>query len=276
MQKLGVELLITADQKKITENVAVLIQNNKERRRIQEEAFQKCREVITAELQEDLFYIISPIDIHEGIAGIVAGKIKDEFGRPAIIVTASGGDGYLKGTGRSIKGLNLYELLKKYEKLFLKFGGHSGACGFLMKADDLQELRSCLNKEVELLYHENQNLFDISLSIELDIVEKDIDIELALELEKLAPFGCQNERPLFQINGIQPVGVSFMGATKQHVRFSSLGNSGNGVACIMFQKAQEYSELLLNGSLLKLAGYPDINVWNGDTKIQFVLKGISC
>ena len=274
--KIGVELLITKDQKKIAENVAVLIQNNKDRKRIQEEAFQKCREIIIAEFQKDLFYIISPSDIHEGIAGIVAGKIKDEFGKPAIVVTASGGDGYLKGTGRSINGLNLYELLKKYEKLFLKFGGHSGACGFLMKADDLEELRICLNQEIERLYHENQNLFDSSLSIDLDIEEKDIDIELTLELEKLGPFGCQNERPLFQIKGIQPVGVSFMGATKQHVRFSSLGNSGNGVSCILFQKAQEYSEILLKGSFLNLAGYLDINVWNGDSKIQFVLKCISC
>ncbi|MEL7656066.1 MAG: DHHA1 domain-containing protein, partial [Bacillota bacterium] len=261
---------------KIAENVAVLIQSNKERKRIQEEAFQKCREVIAAELQEDLFYIISPKDIHEGIAGIVAGKIKDEFGRPAIIVSASGGDGYLKGTGRSINGLNLYDLLKKNEKLFLKFGGHSGACGFLMKADDLEALRISLNQEVQLLYHENQNLFDSSLLIDLEIEEGDINLDLAWELEKLAPFGCQNERPLFQIKGIKPTSVNFMGASKQHVRFSGLGSSGNGVACIMFQKAQDYSEMILKASSLNLAGYPDINVWNGDAKIQFVLKCISC
>ena len=91
-------------------------------------------------------------DIHEGIAGIVAGKIKEEYGKPAIIVTASGGEGHLKGTGRSITALNLYEILKKHEQLFLKFGGHSGACGFLMKSDDLNELRSRLNHDIEILF----------------------------------------------------------------------------------------------------------------------------
>jgi single-stranded-DNA-specific exonuclease len=273
--KIGVELLTSKDEKKIAENVAVLIQNNRERKRVQEEAFQKCKEVIAADLEKDLFYIIAPRDIHEGIAGIVAGKIKDEYGRPAIIVTESGGDGFLKGTGRSINGLNLYDLLKKNEELFVKFGGHSGACGFLMKSDNLNELRVRLNREMEALYQDNSNLFDSSLPIDLIIGEGDIDISLALELEKLAPFGCQNERPLFQIKGMQPTGVNFMGAGRQHVRFSGIGNSGKGVPCILFQKAQDYSELLLKGELLDLAGYPDINVWNGDSKIQFVLRCIT-
>ena len=274
--KIGVELLTSKDEQKIAEIVAVLIQNNKERKRVQEEAFQKCKEVITAELENDLFYIIAPKDIHEGIAGIVAGKIKDEYGRPAIIVTESGSDGCLKGTGRSISSLNLYDILKRHDELFLKFGGHSGACGFLMKSDNLNELRTRLNREIEALYRENSGLLDSSLPIDLTIEEEDITISLAMELEKLAPFGCQNERPLFQIKGMRLTGLNFMGAEKQHVRFSGSGNNGKGVPCILFQRAQDYSELLLKGELLDLAGYPDINVWNGDSKIQFVLRCITC
>ncbi len=274
--RIGVELLTSKDESKIAENVAVLIQNNKERKRVQEDAFLKCREVIAAELADDLFYIIPPRGIHEGIAGIVAGKIKEEYGRPAIIVTESGREGFLKGTGRSINGLNLYEMLKKHDELFVKFGGHSGACGFLMKSENLSELRMRLNCEIEALYRENSDLFDSSLPIDLVIEEGAIDINLALELERLAPFGCQNERPLFQIRGIRAAGVNFMGPSRQHVRFSGTGNSGKTVSCILFQKAQDYGEILLKGERLDLAGYPDINVWNGDSKIQFVLKCITC
>lgn len=274
--RVGVELLTSKDEKKIGENVAVLVQNNRERKRIQEEAFQKCKEIIASELEKDLFYIIAPRDIHEGIAGIVAGKIKEEYGKPAIIVTESGGEGCLKGTGRSINGLNLYELLKKHEMLFLKFGGHSGACGFLMKSENLGELKTRLNQEIEMIYRDNTGLFDSSLQIDLVVEGGDIDIGLALELEKLAPFGCQNERPVFQIRGIQAQSINFMGQNRQHVRFSGAGESGKGVSCILFQKAQDYSELLLKGERLDLAGYPDINIWKGDTKIQFVLKSITC
>lgn len=274
--RIGVELLTSKDEQTITEIAAVLIQNNKERKRVQEEAFLKCKEVIAAELENDLFYIIAPKDIHEGIAGIVAGKIKDEYGRPAIIVTESGGDGCLKGTGRSVSSLNLYDILKRHDELFLKFGGHSGACGFLMKSDNLNELRTRLNREIEALYQENSGLFDSSLPIDLIIEEGDITINLVMELEKLAPFGCQNERPLLQIKGMRLTCINFMGAEKQHVRFSGSGNTGRGVPCILFQKAQDYNDLLLNGELLNLAGYPDINVWNGESKIQFVLRYITC
>lgn len=274
--RIGVELLTSKDEKKIAEHVAVLIQNNRERKRVQEEAFRICKETINGELSGDLFYVIAPKDIHEGIAGIVAGKIKDEYGRPAIVVTESGGEGYLKGTGRSINGLNLYDALKKHEELFMKFGGHSGACGFLMKADHLSELRIRLNRDIAALYKENSSLFDFSLPIDLVIEEGDIDIGLAMELEKMAPFGCQNERPLFQVRGMRPSGVSFMGPDRQHVRFSGTGNSGRAVPCILFQKAQDYRDILMGGGALDLAGYPDINVWNGDTKIQFVLKAITC
>lgn len=272
--RIGVELLTTRDEKQIADHVAVLIQNNRERKRVQEEAFQKCKEIIAAEHFRDLFYIISPKDIHEGIAGIVAGKIKDEYGRPAIIVTESG-EGCLKGTGRSINGLNLYDMLKKHDELFMKFGGHSAACGFLMKAEHLNDLRMRLNQEIGVLYGENANLFNSSLPIDLIVKEGDIDINLAMELEKLAPFGCQNERPLLQIKGVQPTSVNFIGGDKQHVRFYGLGTGGSGVACILFQKAQEYREHLIKGERLDLAGYPDINVWNGESKIQFVLRGIT-
>ena len=271
---IGVELLTSGDNRIITENVSAMIRNNRERKKIQEEAFRVCKQIISDELEKDLFYVIHH-DIHEGIAGIVAGKIKEEYGRPAIIVTESGGEGFLKGTGRSINNLNLYEILKKYERLFLKFGGHSGACGFLMPAENLEEMKACLNLEVEAIYRENTGLFDSDLAIDLEIAEGEIDLNLAMELEKLAPFGCWNERPMFQIKGIKPLNVNFMGTDRQHVRFSGLGTSGKGIACILFQKAQDYCEILKKDSVLNLAGYPDINEWNGDSKIQFVLKGLS-
>ncbi|MDF3000962.1 MAG: single-stranded-DNA-specific exonuclease RecJ, partial [Bacillota bacterium] len=272
---IGVELLTSKNEAAISAHTAEMIKNNKERKRIQEEAFQKCKELITEKLTNDLFYVIDPDGIHEGIAGIVAGKIKEEYGRPTIIVTESGGDGFLKGTGRSISTLNLYDLLKKNERLFLKFGGHSGACGFLMQSDHLQTLREALNHEVQMILQENENLFDEELFVDVDIDGRQIDMSLAQELEKLAPFGCQNERPLFRVKGIQPSKVSFMGSEKQHVRFSGAGTSGRGLPCILFQSAQSYCDQLLSGTFLDLVGYPDINEWNGESKIQFVLKGIT-
>lgn len=274
--RIGVELLTTANREQIVKNTALLIENNKERKKIQEEAFCKCRDIIASEGFEDLFYVLAPKEIHEGIAGIVAGKIKDEYGRPTILVTESGGDGCLKGTGRSINGVNLYDILKKHEDLFLKFGGHSGACGFLLKENGLDELRERLNKDLALLLQDHPNLFDPSLSVDLVVTGDEFNFGLMEALEKLAPFGCKNERPVFQISGVKMANINFMGPNRQHVRFSGISSSGKGLSCILFQKAQGYQDLLVNGSVLDLAGYPEVNVWNGEAKIQFVLKSITC
>jgi len=68
-----------------------------------------------------------------------------------------------------------------------------------------------------------------------------------------------------------------MGVNKQHVRFFSLSKSGKGISCVFFQKAQEYGEILQqNDELLNISGHADINAWNGDIKIQFVIKSITC
>lgn len=274
--RVGVELLTSNDALQINKCVKQLIESNLERRRIQEEAFTLCKEIIQKDLKDDLFFIVDAKNIHEGIAGIVAGKIKDEYRRPTVIVTPSCKSGYVKGSGRSINGLNLYELLKKHEEMFSKFGGHSGACGFSMREDRLEELRELLNRDMSSLLKDNRNIFDSKLPIDVIIKEADLDFELASAVEKLAPFGCQNEKPLFQINFVQPTNVFFMGNEKQHVRFSGVSDEGNCFSCVLFKKAQDYTEILHNGSMLNLAGYPDINTWNGNSKIQFVLKGITC
>jgi single-stranded-DNA-specific exonuclease len=274
--KVGVTLLTSKDQQEFSSAAVLLMENNRERKRIQEESFCACSEMVKSAHKVDSFLLIDAKEIHEGIAGIVAGKLKDEYGRPVIIVTPSGGEGFLKGTGRSIPGINLYDMLKKYEDLFLKFGGHSGACGFLMKADFLEKLRNSLIEETEELYRSRPDLFQQETVIDAILRQEDLDIAFAMEIEKLAPFGCQNEKPVFLLESIYPSEINYMGDNKQHVRFAGSEGKSNGFSCILFQKAQDYSELLQKGVALNLSGYPDINHWNGNSKIQFVLKGITC
>jgi single-stranded-DNA-specific exonuclease len=259
--RVGVELLISRDERKIEESVSILIKNNCERKRIQEEAFLKCREIINAELSGDLFYVIAPKDVHEGIAGSVAGKIKEELGRPAIIVTESSEDGLLKGTGRSIDGVNLYELLKKHDELFLKFGGHAGACGFLMESRNLDELRTRLNREMEALYRENSDLFNLGLHVDLVIKEEDIDLSLAMELEKLLLSGAANDRPLFQIKASGADDVNFMEVRgRLHVAFFGLGAPRKkGALHPVHGKPRTTANFLLKDESFDLAGYPDVN-----------------
>jgi len=272
--EIALELLISKDLHLQTEAVNSLILSNKERKKLQEKAFLECIAIIEEFHLEDNFKIIFAEEAHEGITGIVAGKIKDKYERPAIIVTKSGD--YLKGTGRSVKNIDIYKILKGVAELFEKFGGHSGACGFMMKRENLSQLRSSLEKEVNELYSKNSLLFSIEKEIDLEFTGKEIDTALVKELEKLAPFGNSNEKPVFQINHVKMNNILFMGADNNHLRFNSFCKDGTELPCVLFNDAGKYPLNKLKNEKVSILGYPNINSWNGTEKIQFVVSEIKC
>ncbi|MEG0663283.1 MAG: single-stranded-DNA-specific exonuclease RecJ, partial [Anaerovoracaceae bacterium] len=153
---LGVEFLMETNPEKAFSRAHQLMEYNTRRKTVQEETYQYCYARILEEYSQCNFPIIKAEDAHEGITGIVAGKIKENIEKPIAIVTPSGE--FLKGTGRSIANVNLYELIKKYEALFERFGGHSGACGFLIKEENLELLRAGVHADFEERKKEDPNL----------------------------------------------------------------------------------------------------------------------
>src|SRR5665648_1018806 len=139
------ELLISKNLHLQTEAVNSLILSKKERKKLQEKAFLECIAIIEEFHLKDNFKIILAEEAHEGITGIVAGKIKDKYERPAIIVTKSGD--YLKGTGRSVKNIDIYKILKGVGNWLKKLAGISVPCGFIMKRENLSKLRFSLKKK---------------------------------------------------------------------------------------------------------------------------------
>lgn len=277
--KIGVELLTSLAGDQISESVKLLISNNKERKMVQEETFQSCLSLMEKTLKDDLFLVIDAKEAHEGITGIVAGKIKEKVLKPTIIVTPlegnnSSNEGYLKGTGRSLEGVNLYNLLKSHEELFDKFGGHAGACGFTMKAENLSLLRQFLNEDMKALMTSNPDLFTKEIKVDGELMEGDVNLAFAKQLEGLAPFGYENEKPTFEIRNIHLSKILYMGQDKQHMRMTCTGSQGKKFPCVLFQKAQEYASISEVTSY-KIIGYPDINNWNGKSQVQILIEKIS-
>lgn len=275
--KKGVELLMDAgreaeDERRRTEAVAFLVENNKERKRVQEKTFEECRLIAEETHPDDLFQVIYAPEAHEGIAGIVAGKLKDLYHRPVIVATTSG-EGFLKGTGRSLEGIDLHGLLSVHRGLFERFGGHSGACGFLMKEENLNELRRCLNEDLSKKLTDNPRLLMEFMPIEGVVKPADLTTELIHEMEKIGPFGHKNQEPLFAVRNVQIKKIFYMGDKGQHVRFQAFGEGGS-FGCVLFQHAADYGSLLVENSRIDIAGYPGINEWNGTAKIQFVIRDL--
>ena len=248
-----------------------LLRKNKERRRLQQETFEAC----TAELSVENFILIRSEHAHEGIAGIVAGKIKEIYHRPTVIVTPSGEEKqYLKGTGRSIEGVNLYALLKRHEQLFEKFGGHAGACGFLMPAENFETLRAGLLADMTELLAKNPQLFETHYDIDLELPCSALTIPFAEELELLAPFGNQNPKPLLCVRNARISRIRPLGTEGRHVGFSMTDRSGCEIACVLFNKAESYMDLLRGGYADAVIGSLECRTWQGRKQLQFLTEDI--
>ncbi|MBQ9961104.1 MAG: single-stranded-DNA-specific exonuclease RecJ [Firmicutes bacterium] len=251
-----------------------ILKKNQQRRNLQAQTFKDCAANIDKDNLSNLILINSG-EAHEGIAGIVAGKIKETFYRPTIIVTPSGEDDcFLKGTGRSVEGLNLYELLKTQEHLFEKFGGHAGACGFLLKKDNFEALKEGLELQMENICRDNPEVFHRKYHVDLELEVEDLTIELAEQLKLLAPFGNKNPKPVIMCDCVYISDVKYMGSDSQHVRFSiNSFDNGAKVQGVMFNKAQnvDFEQASFEAGVI---GTLDVQVWQGVKRLQFQTEEI--
>lgn len=257
------------EQDRIVEDI---LKKNRLRKNLQDETFRACAENIDKDDLQDII-IIKADGAHEGITGIVAGKIKETYYRPAIIVTPSGEDDrYLKGTGRSVEGVNLYQLLKTQENLFEKFGGHSGACGFLIKKEYFDQLKEGLLREMSLICRHDSNIFERKYTVDLNLDEEDLTLDLAQQFELLAPFGSKNRKPSIELDNTIISDVKYMGDRQQHARFSAQSSaSGAKIQCVLFGRAQDAD---LSGNPACLIGNLDLQVWQGAKRLQFMVEEI--
>lgn len=268
---IAAELLLEKREDVIKERVAQLISCNSQRKKLQEEAYEACRLIIDRDLSQRNFPLVYAEDIHEGIAGIVAGKLKEQYERPVILLTPSGE--YLKGTGRSITGLHLYETLKAHEELFLRFGGHAGACGFLMERKHFQALEKLLEEDMTRAIAEHPELLHQKPAPDMELAGAQVTLELAQTLECLAPFGSKNPKPLFQLTQAEITRRQPMGDGR-HIRFTALCRDGYSVECVLFNRAKDLEAELYGNVPLDLTGCVDFQEWKGNKKVQFTVESM--
>ena len=270
----GVEFFLTDSEDKMRKIACLMNEFNTERRSIQEECFNKCMELYKGDLDEEglpghLFLLLRPIGSYEGVAGIVAGKIREETGLPSAVLSESGDDrSVLKGSARGGGKLNLIGLLKAHADLLVRYGGHSSAAGFSLLAENEDLLRERLSSDLRMRLLDEPDLLDESAEAELEINKDDITMELADAIDTLAPFGNGNPRPLlvFTLRAEDIAGLRNMGQGGKHIRFSA-----NGLPCVFFSGAET---IFPNGGILRITGCPEINLWNGKRDLQFAVEHV--
>ncbi|MBO4234971.1 MAG: single-stranded-DNA-specific exonuclease RecJ [Firmicutes bacterium] len=273
---LAARLLQTDDYERALELTDELINCNMERKKFQDELQKVCYENIDDEsISRDRFILLSPKEAHEGIIGIVAGKLKEEKNVPVLITTPIG-EGMHKGTGRSPSGINLFQLLHSHAELFTRLGGHSAACGFSIAEENLPLLREALRRDMEGMLKENPNLLDSSPEAEIIMYPEEITKDFIAQQKLLEPFGKDNEEPVVGVE-LVPFDVARMGEGK-FLRFSGKLGNGNLIRCVDFRKADEHEGKLSMAQEASVrvtaVGNLDLQSWNDKEYIQLNLKAL--
>lgn len=199
---------------------------NKERQEIERGVLEDAmKQIETQNLGKDHCIVVFDPNWHPGVVGIIAGKLSREFHRPVIVFGEKDGE-FLKGSGRSVSGIDLVNCLASCQNLLGSWGGHPMAVGVAVKTSDVNEFRNLINATIEEKYGKDLDLTArISINLALDL--SDVGLDLLDELELLHPYGEGNREPIFALKNIvlQKEPEPF-GSTVGNYRFQiPLGNS---------------------------------------------------
>ena len=263
---------------------AELKKMNESRKDMTEKAVDEAVQIVEEkEMWKDKVMVIYLPKCHESLAGIVAGRIKEKYARPTIVLT--NGEECVKGSGRSIDAYSMYEELSKCKELFLKYGGHKLAAGLSLEEDKVEVLRKVLNENCTLTEEDMEGKIVIDVPMPLSFVTKDF----LKQLELLEPFGVGNAKPIFAQKNITFLSMQKMGKNKNMAKFSVADEEGKRFTMILFRDLeqfletveQKYGRKVLQDFIGNRAGvavkmnviyYPSINEFRGAQELQFVIQ----
>ena len=227
-------------------------------------------EVITEEAlalvePTDPINVVAGKNWHEGVLGIVAGRILRATGKPTIVLTLKE-DGTAKGSGRSVESVNLYEMLDGLREWMIAFGGHHAAVGLTIPSEHLPVIKEKLIQYMD----EHQLKGGISLSIDASLPLGEVSTAFIESLKVLSPFGMDNPVPNFLFDSVSVSSTRTIGADNKHLKFTLVSEESEQLDGIGFGFGSEALEFQSDD--LQVVGQLSINEWNGKRMPQLMLE----
>lgn len=274
--KLAIDMLMEEDIEKIRTYAKKLVSLNTERKELTNIGLEKTLEIIKdKKYYNDDIIIVDVDNIEESICGIIAGRIKEKFNKPTIIMTQSSQDGILKGSGRSIEAYNIYKEVFEIKDILESFGGHPMACGLSIKSEKVDEFRQKLNDKSKLKKDDFVNIINIDAQIPID----KLSLEFAESLQRLEPFGKDNPKAKFADKNLFIKNINMIGKNNNTMKML-LNKNGRDIEAIKFNAQKDYKYLSdkfkanIIGNKIDAVFYPDINEFNGRRNLQVKLIDI--
>lgn len=281
--KLGVELFRDENMDNVEAYAKILVDLNEKRKKLTEDGFNKAVEIIenTGLINDDIL-ICNVEGIHESVCGIIAGRIKEKYNKPTLILTRSENYNILKGSGRSISEYDIFKEFDEFREMFVSFGGHPMACGLSIEEDKLDEFRTKVNQNSRLTEEDFVKKILIDSSFYVD----KIDFDLIEEIDRLRPFGKDNPRPILGDRDLEIIFAKMIGKNKNVLKLKLLKNNRTIDAILFSEAIEKYNYLLekfgenvmnkLENSIacnakIDIIYYPEINDFNNVKNIQLNL-----
>lgn len=276
----SLRLLCTKDEDRARELARHLDQTNRSRQQLTEETLQhaKASSQLSQQLTGKLLFVYHQ-SYEQGVIGLVAGKLVEEFYRPAIVV--SYGEVFCKASARSINGFNIIETIRKAQDLLVDAGGHPMAAGFTVETKNLDILQKRLTEIAEKELDEEKLTRVLKIDCELDL--EDLSLELYEKLEQFKPYGLGNPEPVFATRGVIVQDAKRVGVDGQHLKLvlkaphelTRIGTriNTNTFSAVAFGMGDLFSKLSPD-QRIDIAYTLSVDEWNGNKRLELKIKDI--
>ena len=280
--KIALNLFLQEDVKKASEIAAELVDLNAQRKDMAAEGVELAMQQVEEGNTGEKVLVVYLPDVHESLAGIIAGRIREACHKPTFVLTKSE-DG-VKGSGRSIEAYSMYEELCKCQELFTKFGGHPMAAGLSLPEANVEIFREKINACCGLTEEDFIPKIKIDIPMPVDYP----DIPLVNELLLLEPFGKANVKPQFADKNLGIDRAVVVGKNQNVLKLTLKTERGKSISAVYFGDVEEFREYYgrkygenevqqaflgrTNGIRMSVVYYPEINRYQGNESIQIVIK----
>ena len=264
--KLALSLLLCEEEEEADRMAVELKDLNDQRKDMTKSGTDEAVKLVEEHFSGDKVLVVYLPDCHESLAGIIAGRLRERFQKPAIVLTD--GEAHVKGSGRSIESYHMFDALVEVKELLLKFGGHPMAAGLSLLKENVDELRRVLNEKAELTEEDFVKKVWIDVPMPLEYISE----PLIEELDLLEPYGQGNEKPLFAQKDLSIRSVRVLGKNRNVVKFSLVTKNGTPMDGLLFEDGDLFVEELGNRRQLDVVYYPAVNEYNGNKSLQIVIK----
>lgn len=279
---LSLKLWLEEDYKKAVPLAAELKNLNESRKEMTEAGVRQAVKILEGtepSLQDKVLVIYLP-DCHESLAGIVAGRIREKYNKPVLVLTDA--EEGVKGSGRSIEEYDMFAELSACKDLFDKFGGHKMAAGLSLQKEKVEELRRRLNENCSLTEKDFIPKVHIDMALPFSYATE----EFVKELELLSPFGTGNKKPVFALKDVKLLSGRIMGKSRNVAKFDVLDDEGRHQTLVYFGDVEALENFLRDkfgrdadwlflGERvclpITITYYPSINEFRGRRSIEFIM-----